>query len=131
FSGAPVVAEDGTLVGIFSENDSLQALASAAFYVAPTGTVGEHMSRTVQTVGPDADLLRLTYLLHECRIRRLPVVADGRLVGLITRRDVLRALDRVRREREKELQRPPRKSKVEEIEARRGRRSEERRVGIE
>lgn len=118
FSGAPVVDDAGRLVGVLSELDCLQALASAAFHAMPSGTVGNYMTRDVQSVPPDTDLLRLTYLLHEGHVRRLPVVSDDRLVGLITRRDVLRALDKVRREREQE-QRPP--SKFEKVTARRSR----------
>jgi CBS domain-containing protein len=119
YSGAPVVDGDGRLVGILSEIDCLQALSCAAFYAVPTGTVASYMTRDVQTVERHTDLLRLTYLLHERRMRRVPVVEDGRVIGLITRHDVLRALDKLRAQREQDQRRPGR-SKYEEIEARRG-----------
>jgi CBS domain-containing protein len=119
YSGAPVVDETGRLVGVLSEIDCLQALATAAFHVTPMGTVGDYMTKEVVTVARGTDLLRLTYLLHHGHVRRLPVLEAGKVVGLITRHDVLRALDRLRRERQREQHRPS--TKFDALEARRGR----------
>lgn len=106
-SGAPVVDDEGRLVGILSEKDCIRTLAAAAYHEAPPGTVGQHMVRRVDTVSPEADLFHVAYHFHEMPYRRLPVVdAAGRLVGLVTRRDLVRGLSRIRRERSRMAQLP-------------------------
>jgi len=93
YSGAPVVDESRRLVGVFSETDALDTLASAAFYSLPEESVGDRMSAEVVSISPDADLYAATQKLRETGLKRLPVVdGDGRLVGLVTRRDVMKAL---------------------------------------
>ena len=57
-------------------------------------TVGQHMTREVITVEADDPISRIADLCIVHRVRRLPVMQDGRLVGLIARRDVLNALYR-------------------------------------
>ena len=54
------------------------------------------MSTDVQTVNPDTDILQVAKIFLESKFRRLPVVENGRLVGQISRRDVLRAIQAVR-----------------------------------
>lgn len=98
-SGAPVVDADNRLLGVLSEYDCLRVMAGAVFHSIPEGQVSQYMSRDVETVTPAVDLFRVAAMLQEGRFRRLPVVDDGRLVGIVARRDVLRALDRARRER--------------------------------
>jgi CBS domain-containing protein len=71
----------------------MRVLASAAFYGMPEGMVTSHMTRDVISVGPDADLFRIVFMFHSNEVRRIPVVEDGKVVGLITRRDTLRALE--------------------------------------
>jgi CBS domain-containing protein len=55
-------------------------------------TVGQHMTREVITVNVDDSVNRIADLCIVHRVRRLPVMRDGRLVGLIARRDVLETL---------------------------------------
>jgi CBS domain-containing protein len=57
------------------------------------GKVAEFMSTEVETVSADTDIVEIAELFLASRYRRYPVVRDGRLVGIITRHDVLRALD--------------------------------------
>ena len=97
FSGAPVVDRDGRLIGVLSEADGLQILASAAFYATPTGRVADAMHQDLVTVPPDADVFRLTWRFQSSPVRRLFVVdRENQLLGIIARRDLLRALDRIR-----------------------------------
>jgi predicted transcriptional regulator len=104
-SGAPVVV-DGKVVGMFSERDCVIALVTTAYHADHSGTVAEHMRRKFEMVGPDADLLQLAHLFKEVPVRRFVVVdQDNRLLGLITRRAVMLALDEMRRAREEV--RPP------------------------
>lgn len=100
--GAPVVGLSGELVGVFSEADVLAAEA-AARSGADRITVGaDHFGRTVGDVcswpvyvtRPDASLPEAARDLLDHRIGRLVVVDDGRVVGIVTRRDVLHGLIR-------------------------------------
>ena len=95
-SGAPVIDEQGQLVGMFSERNCLQLLAAGEFYSddhREEGTVRNSMTLDFETVGPDVDVYALaqTFLTHA--VRRLPVLEDGQLVGQVSRRDVLRAIE--------------------------------------
>ena len=96
-SGMPVVDEAGTLVGILSERDCLKTLVSAEYYELPTALVKDLMSTELVTVDPDTDILEVAQLFLDNRFRRLPVVKRDRLVGQISRRDVLRAIQEMRR----------------------------------
>lgn len=95
YSGAPVVDGDGRLVGILSEKDCLRVYASGAFFNNAGGIVGDYMSREVVTVGPDDELFRVADIFLKRSFRRLPVLQDGRLVGQVSRRDVLQASRRI------------------------------------
>ncbi len=88
-SGLPVVDRDGFLVGVISE---FALLAMAYDQQMTEQTVNEHMTRDVIAVELDDKISQMAdqFIVH--RVRRLPVVDDGRLVGLISRVDVLRAL---------------------------------------
>ncbi len=95
YSGAPVVDASGTLVGILSERDCIAALAAAAFHDTPGETVASRMSGHPKTVSADADVFRLAMLFVEHPFRRLPVVENGRVIGLVARRDLMKALDKL------------------------------------
>ena len=94
-SGAPVVDEDGTLLGVLSEFDCLRAIANEQFHEDhdEDGHVEDLMTRGGQTIGPDADLFQVAQTFVSLRVRRLPVLEGDRLLGQVSRRDVLRALD--------------------------------------
>ena len=87
YSGAPVVNEDGVLVGIVSEFQLLEVIYDPETTKLP---VEEVMTRSVLSVDEGALLSDVANLFIMHRIRRVPVLQDGQLVGLITRRDVLR-----------------------------------------
>jgi CBS domain-containing protein len=94
YSGAPVVDEGGRLVGILSELDCLRVLAEAAYEGWPEGDVRGHMQKDVRSVSEETDLLTVCNAFVEDGVRRLPVLdREGQLVGLITRRDLMRGLD--------------------------------------
>lgn len=88
-SGLPVVEPDGSLVGILTE----YALLAMAYDKGVTHqTVAQHMTREVISVDAKAPVNRVADQFIVNRVRRLPVIDEGRLVGLISRVDVLRAL---------------------------------------
>jgi CBS domain-containing protein len=109
-SGVPVVEGEGHVVGILSEGDLIvrqkpreplpwwrqffaDAEALAREYRKAVGTTaGDVMTTEVLSIGPEAPLAAAAMILHEQRIRRLPVVANGRLVGIVSRGDIVRTL---------------------------------------
>ncbi len=101
-SGAPVVDAEGRLVGLLSELDCLRVVAAGEFHdhghYAET-SVGSVMSEARHTIGTELDLYAIAAEFVRHRVRRLPVVENGNLVGQVSRRDVLAALDRDRRRR--------------------------------
>lgn len=90
-SGLPVVEENGQLVGMITE---FALLAVAYDRSVKNHTVRQHMTRDVISVNVDEPLSRVADLCIVHRVRRVPVMDEGRLVGVIARRDVLRSLVR-------------------------------------
>ena len=91
-SGAPVVDDDGVLIGVLSEIDFLEAMLKRSYHGELQGTVAEVMTYGAQFVPSDTDIYTVAQVFLKDRRRRLPVVREGRLVGQISRRDVMRAI---------------------------------------
>lgn len=92
-SGAPVVDDAGDLVGILSEVDLMEVIVQGSYYDEAQGIVGDYMRTPVETIGPDMDIYSLAEKFQKEHRRRYPVVKNGKLVGQISRRDVLRAVE--------------------------------------
>ncbi len=92
-SGAPVVDEHGNFVGVFSEKDMMTALIDAVYDEVPSVEVSAYMESAPHTISEDLDLLSIVKIFHANVFRRLPVLRDCKLVGQISRRDVLRAVN--------------------------------------
>ena len=92
-SGAPVMDERSRLVGMFTERDIIGAVFRSSYHQDPGSSVGECMSPEVETVEADMDIAEAAKLFLESRYRRFPVLLDNRVVGLLSRRDVLRAIE--------------------------------------
>ena len=92
-TGAPVVDSDGTLVGIITETDLLK-LVTEGVQGQPTTdeTVAEYMTPDVVTVPPTVDIYYVAGILLHNKFRRLPVIEGGKIVGAITRFDLLRVI---------------------------------------
>ncbi len=91
-SGLPIVDRSGVLVGIVARRD-VEIAAHHGFDLMP---VKGWMTTEVKTVAPDTSLPEIAALLVADDIGRLPVVADGKLVGIVTRTDVLRGWEQYR-----------------------------------
>jgi CBS domain-containing protein len=91
-SGAPVVDDAGAIVGVISEIDFLDAMLKGAYYGQLEGAVGDYMTHGAETIDAQMDLYEAAKLFIGARRRRLPVVEGGRLVGQLSRRDLLRAI---------------------------------------
>lgn len=115
YTGLPVVDDEGKLVGVVTEADLLVRvkrlnlptvfpfLGGVIFLESPrrfeeelrkatAALVGDVMTRDVVTVTEDTPLHELATIMVEKKVNRLPVVEDGRLVGLVTRDDLIRAI---------------------------------------
>jgi len=112
FSGLPVVDAKGGLLGIVSEGDLIRHSAigadpkgkwwldsladpdaiARAYSKVHGQTAGDVMARHVATISDEADLEAVAAALDTHGIKRIPVIRDGRLVGIITRSDLVRAL---------------------------------------
>ncbi|WP_245185807.1 CBS domain-containing protein [Falsiroseomonas frigidaquae] len=112
FSGAPVVDAEGRLLGMLTEGDLLRRLAAPAdapqswiaglfqsasaqadrFARAHGQTAGDAMTRGAVTATEDTPVETLAKAMEERAIRRIPVLRDGRLVGIVSRADLIRAL---------------------------------------
>ena len=88
-SGLPVTEGEGQLIGIVTE---FALLAIAYDENILNDTIAQHMTTDLHTVDIDAPINKVADLCIAHRVRRVPVVDQGRLVGLISRRDVLKAL---------------------------------------
>ncbi len=90
-SGAPVVAEDGELLGVLSEADVMKIVIQDSYYDENVGIVADYMHSPAETIPASMDIYSLAERFLRDRRRRYPVVSNGKLVGQISRRDVLRA----------------------------------------
>jgi CBS domain-containing protein len=81
------VVDDGRLVGILTDRDIVVRGVAAGLDLT-SARVGDVASRTPVAVAPDQDLDEAMELMAEHRVRRLPVVDDGRLVGVVSQADV-------------------------------------------
>ncbi|MCP4407822.1 MAG: CBS domain-containing protein [Gammaproteobacteria bacterium] len=92
-SGAPVVDKTGDLVGVLSEQDCLKIALTASYHGESAGRVAEYMQPIVKTVDADASMVEVATMFLQDGYRRYPVLKDNRLVGQVSRRDVLKALE--------------------------------------
>lgn len=89
FSGIPITERDGTVVGLVSELDIIRALRAGK--PLDTVTAAEIMTAEVITVNADATVEEIMEIMDTKQLVRVPVLEDGKLVGVVSRPDVLRA----------------------------------------
>ncbi len=105
-SALPVVDADGLLVGMLSERELMRHMLRSAAYLGSAShhhgieagqggarrTVREVMTRQVLCVSPDQPVAEVAALMANKDVDRVPVVREGRLVGFLTRGDIVRKL---------------------------------------
>jgi CBS domain-containing protein len=103
-SAMPVVNEDGELLGIVSEGDlvPLETRSDPRRHLLPTPqdrvrvpvSIDEVMTRHVVAVPEDADVAEVARLMLDRHVKRIPVVRGNRVIGIVSRRDLLKVLAR-------------------------------------
>jgi CBS domain-containing protein len=91
-SGAPVVDDRDTVVGMLTERDCMKVVLNAAYHQEHGGLVKEFMATDIEVMNPDLSIVDAARNFYEKRYLRYPVVDNGRLVGVISRSDVMRAM---------------------------------------
>lgn len=91
-SGMPVIDAERRVVGFVSEHDCLHLLLMSSYHCEGAPTVEEVMHTGALTVQPDEGIVDLAQRMETLKPKVYPVVEEGRLVGLVTRRDLLKAL---------------------------------------
>ncbi len=91
-TGILVVDEDSHLLGVLSEKDCLKTIIYDGFYRVPDEMVEHFMHPPVRTIESTMGIMAVAQAFIDCPVRRLPVVDNGRLVGQITQRDVVRGM---------------------------------------
>ena len=92
-SGGPVVNEKNELVGIISEGDCMKQVSNSRYYNQPMEDikVKDHMATEVETIDGNMNVFDAADLFLKSRRRRFPIVNDGKLVGQISQKDILKA----------------------------------------
>lgn len=90
-SGAPVVDDDGALIGMLSEVDLMKVVIQDSYYDENAGIVSDYMNAPPESIDAGMDIYSLAERFINEHRRRFPVLHNGKLVGQISRRDVLRA----------------------------------------
>lgn len=92
-SGGPVVNDNHELVGIISEGDCIKEISNSRYYNHPMEDikVEDHMIKEVDTIDGDMNLFDAAEKFLTAKRRRFPICENGKLVGLISQKDVLKA----------------------------------------
>lgn len=91
--GAPVIGESGELVGFLSQQDCLAVMLKSSYHCDLTSMVTDCMKTDVLSVGPQDSMLQLAEQMTGAKPKIYPVVEDGKVIGAITRQDVLKAMN--------------------------------------
>lgn len=97
-SGGPVLNEKRELVGMLSEKDCLKVLVQSSYHNIPSGKgkVSDFMSSNVKTLEMDMDVVACANEFLNTYFRRFPVTENGILKGQISRRDIMRAAQKIK-----------------------------------
>ena len=99
--GGPVLDSDGKLIGMISEGDCLKQVVKGKYSNVPShpGIVGDHMVKEVITIEADVNILEAAQRFLAFKVRRFPVMKDGELIGQVSQRDVLQAVENLEHEK--------------------------------
>lgn len=97
-SGAPVLNDKDELVGIITEKDCLRMIIDMTYHnqALSKSKVADYMTANPITMSPENDVLDVVEAFLNSNFRRFPVVDQGKLIGQISRRDILRAAMKIK-----------------------------------
>ena len=92
-SGGPVVNERNELIGVISEGDCIKQISESRYYNMPMQdkTIEKHMAINVETIDGNMNIFDAANKFLNAKRRRFPIVENGKLVGQISQKDVLKA----------------------------------------
>ena len=92
-SGAPVVNNKNELIGVISEGDCIKYISDSRYYNMPLekSTVEKHMVKNVETIEGSMNIFDAANKFLQSKRRRFPIVENGKLVGQISQKDILKA----------------------------------------
>lgn len=99
-TGGPVVDDGGKLVGIISEGDCLKEVVRGKYNNSPllSGQVKDYMATEVQSMDPELSIFEAAQTFLDKRLRRFPVMKEGKLLGVISQKDVMVAVRKIKNE---------------------------------
>ncbi|MBN4070209.1 CBS domain-containing protein [Olleya sp. AH-315-F22] len=92
-SGAPVVNDKQELIGIISEGDCIKHISESRYYNMPmeNNTVEKLMIKNVETIDGNMNIFDAAAKFTQAKRRRFPIVENGKLIGQISQKDILKA----------------------------------------
>lgn len=90
--GLPVVDDKKQVIGFLSEQDCIHSMLISSYHCEESQSVNDIMSHQVLTVGPNESIIDIAQRMGKEKPKSYPVIADGKLIGLLTRANVLHAL---------------------------------------
>ncbi len=100
-TGLPVVDDDMNVVGVISEKDMLKLLYDLE---KEGGTVADYMTETAVSFDPEDNLIDVCNCFIKNPFRRVPILSDGKLAGIISRSDVIEYILKVKQHDEVQIQ---------------------------
>jgi CBS domain-containing protein len=99
-TGGPVVDDQKKLIGIISDTDLMQVIGDSRYHNMPVGdrTVADYMSKQVSTIDAEADIFDAAARFLKTGHRRFPVIENGKLIGQISRMDVIIAATNLKKD---------------------------------
>lgn len=99
-SGAPVINDKGDLIGMLSEADCIRVILEDQYNKQPggKGCVEDFMTSEVTTIDSESTLMDAAYAFAHSNFRRFPVIENGKLVGQLSRSDILTAISKLKPE---------------------------------
>ena len=97
-SGAPIINEQNELIGVISDGECMKQIAESKYYNIPIDdkTVEDFMETNITTIDKNVNIFDCASLFYKHNCRRFPIIENGKLIGQISRKDILCAAIKLR-----------------------------------